>query len=336
MRQRCALLTCDPSHCTNIRIVHPSTDSEQNSTSAPLQDRESSPSKSDSNILLECLSCNRQVRSSSHTVQSCTDLWPKIASNRYAAHLSSCLGLGSARRAGVRSINSKSVIVSQVSSCRSSSTDPVTLTALALQRWARMQVARTALLHRRARASRKANTQVPCHCCFQHLHLLTTVKLQMTAKRSSHTQGSPAVTDAPLADFAKHSYPGIARQARATLGERTLACPVSPARELSRVVCRAGWRCCDVTHITLVLTRGRRDVFRATVRDTQSACRTQDWSAVCRICEPTEIAVATTCRRRLPERYVPQHESCVIGAQLRCPDDEADETDSATDSGDSS
>lgn len=64
----------------------------------------------DGNILFECTVCKRQVRSISTTSHPChnTHCCPKVASNRYAPHLSSCMGIGTGvRRGAARATNLK-------------------------------------------------------------------------------------------------------------------------------------------------------------------------------------------------------------------------------------
>ena len=65
----------------------------------------------DGNILFECTVCKRQVRSIYTTSPSCPNIHCrfKIASNRYAPHLSSCMGIGTGvRRGAARATNLKS------------------------------------------------------------------------------------------------------------------------------------------------------------------------------------------------------------------------------------
>ncbi|KAJ7786086.1 hypothetical protein B0H16DRAFT_17107 [Mycena metata] len=87
---------------TRCSSVHPPTHSQVASQSLPSRPSTpaangsggtgtSTPTKSDGNLYLECVNCSRQ-----------------IASNRYAPHLSSCMGLGTTRRGAARGGAAKS------------------------------------------------------------------------------------------------------------------------------------------------------------------------------------------------------------------------------------
>jgi len=66
----------------------------------------------DGNLYLECVNCSRQVRLPTFCVVRLNSqvTHPQVASNRYAPHLSNCMGLASARRGAVRG-NAKSKYV---------------------------------------------------------------------------------------------------------------------------------------------------------------------------------------------------------------------------------
>ncbi|OSX67766.1 hypothetical protein POSPLADRAFT_1051890 [Postia placenta MAD-698-R-SB12] len=80
------------------RLPTPSEETRGGDTNSPAGAGANTPlnGKNGGNILLECSNCKRQV-----------------ASNRYAQHLSECLGLGSSRRGATRNATSKSKLVAE-------------------------------------------------------------------------------------------------------------------------------------------------------------------------------------------------------------------------------
>lgn len=66
--------------------------------------------RADGNIYLECLNCQRQVSRNDSKANDATLTRgvSKIASNRYAPHLSSCMGLGTGMRRGATRGSAKS------------------------------------------------------------------------------------------------------------------------------------------------------------------------------------------------------------------------------------
>jgi hypothetical protein len=85
-------------------VNHEPAHEEERSLAASLMDVDGG--KAGSNIILKCSNCDQKVRycllgPSRRPLSSI-----QIASNRYAPHLSSCMGLGTSRRAAVRTASS--------------------------------------------------------------------------------------------------------------------------------------------------------------------------------------------------------------------------------------
>lgn len=94
------------------RLPTPSEETRGGDTNSPAGAGANTPlnGKNGGNILLECSNCKRQVSAPClHRWAYVTLPWrAQVASNRYAQHLSECLGLGSSRRGATRNATSKS------------------------------------------------------------------------------------------------------------------------------------------------------------------------------------------------------------------------------------